>query len=69
VINAMLSPASSARFVARLRKLANEFLELHNDDKLLMIGERRPASIVLALRPWELDAFNQLRRKRKARAA
>lgn len=69
VINAMLSPASSARVVAKLRKLASEFSELHNDDKQLLIGERRPASVVLALRPWELDDFNKLRRKRKGRAA
>ena len=68
VMNAMLSAASSARVVAKLRKLANEFSEMHNDDKLLLIGERRPASVVLALRPWELDDFNKLRRKRKARA-
>ena len=69
VINAMLSPASSAQIVAKLRKLASEFSELHNDDKQLLIGERRPASVILALRPWELDDFNNLRRKRKARAA
>lgn len=68
VINAMLSPASSAQFVAKLRKLAAEFSEIHNDDKHLPIGARRPASIVLALRSWELDEFNKLRRKRKAKA-
>ena len=69
VVNAMLSAASSAQFVAKLRKLAGEFSELHNDDKHLPIGERRPASVVLALRPWEIDDFNKLRRKRKAKAA
>jgi transcriptional regulator with XRE-family HTH domain len=69
VINAMLSPASSAQIVAKLRKLASEFSELHNDDKLLLIGQRRPASVVLALRPWELDDFNKLRRKRRTRAS
>jgi hypothetical protein len=68
VVNAMLSPASSAQFAAKLRKLAGEFTELHNDDKHLPIGARRPASVVLALRPWELDDFNKLRRKRRARA-
>src|SRR5258708_3704302 len=46
VVNAMLSPASSAQFVAKLRKLANEFSEMHNDDKHLPIGARRPASVV-----------------------
>lgn len=68
VINAMLSPASSARIIAKLRKLANEFTDLHNDDKNLVIGERRPASVVLGLRSWELDEFHKLRRKRKGRA-
>ena len=69
VINAMLSPASSAQVVAKLRKLASEFSELHNDDKQLLIGDRRPASVILALRPWELDDFNKLRRKRKTKVA
>ena len=69
VINAMLSPASSAQVVAKLRKLASEFSELHNDDKQLLIGDRRPASVILALRPWELDDFNKLRRKRKSKVA
>ena len=68
VINAMLSPASSAQFIAKLRKVAGEFTEMHNDDKHLPIGARRPASVVLALRPWELDDFNKLRRKKKTRA-
>ena len=68
VINAMLSPASSAQMIAKLRKVAGEFSDLHNDDKQLLIGERRPASVVLALRPWELDAFNKLRRKRRPKA-
>ena len=69
VVNAMLSPASSAQFVAKLRKMAGEFSEMHNDDKHLPIGVRRPASVVLALRSWELDDFNKLRRKRRTRAA
>jgi hypothetical protein len=64
----MLSAASSAQFAAKLRKLAGEFSELHSDDKHLPIGERRPASVVLALRPWELDDFNKLRRKRRPKA-
>ena len=69
VMNAMLSQASSAQFVTKLRKLALEFTVMHNDDKHLALGERRPASVVLALRPWELDEFNRLRRRRDERAA
>lgn len=69
VMNAMLSPASSAQIILKMRKLALEFTEMHNDDKHLPLGERRPASVVLALRPWELDEFNNLRRKKRAKAA
>ena len=69
VMNGMLSPASGGQMIARLRRLAAEFSELHNDDINLPLGIRRPASIVLALRPWELDAFHALRRRRKAGAA
>jgi len=69
VMNGMLSPASGGQMIARLRRLAAEFSELHNDDINLPLGVRRPASIVLALRPWELDAFHALRRRRKAAAS
>jgi hypothetical protein len=67
VINGALSKASTERLIARLRRLAVEFAEMHDDDKRLPLGERRPASLLLAVRPWELDAFHQLRRKRKPR--
>ena len=71
-----MATPSAENSLASLRSLATncaleaaEFSELHNDDKHLPIGTRRPASVVLALRPWELDDFNKLRRKRRTRAA
>lgn len=67
VINGMLSRASSERLIARLKRVAAEFAEMHEDDKRLALGERRPASLLLALRPWELDAFHALRRGRRSR--
>ncbi|HZP93372.1 MAG TPA: helix-turn-helix transcriptional regulator [Burkholderiales bacterium] len=65
VVNGMLSRASSERLIARLKRVAAEFAELHEDDKRLPLGERRPASLLLAVRPWELDAFHALRRRRR----
>jgi transcriptional regulator with XRE-family HTH domain len=65
VINGLLSKTSSDRLIARLRRVAAEFAEMHNDDKQMALGERKPATLLLAMRPWELDAFHQLRRKRK----
>lgn len=65
VINGMISKSSAERMLGRMRRLAAEFADLHDEDKRLPIGERRPASLLLAMRPWELDAFHQLRRKKR----
>ena len=65
LINGMLSHASTQRMLARLKRTANEFSEMHTDDALLPLGERRPASMVLAMRPWELDEFHALRRRKR----
>lgn len=65
VINGMISKSSAERMIGRMRRLAAEFADLHDEDKRLPIGERRPASLLLAMRPWELDAFHDLRRKKR----
>jgi transcriptional regulator with XRE-family HTH domain len=66
VVNGMLSRASSEAVIGRLRRLANEFTDLHHADAHLPLGTRRPATLVLAMRPWELQAFSDLKRKRPA---
>ena len=62
LINALLSPASSAQIINRLKRVGRDFAEMHDDDKHLPLGERRPASLLLAIRPWEPEAFKKLRR-------
>lgn len=62
VINAMLSPASTAQIINRLKRVGREFSEMHDDDKHLPLGERKPVSLLLAIRPWELADFKKLRR-------
>ena len=62
LINALLSPASSAQIISRLKRIGRDFAEMHDDDKHLPLGERRPASLLLAIRPWEPEAFKKLRR-------
>lgn len=66
MVNGLLSRASTDTVVARLRRLANEFTDVHHADAHLPLGERRPATLVLAIRPWELQAFADLKRKRSA---
>ncbi|GAB3248066.1 helix-turn-helix domain-containing protein [Chitinimonas naiadis] len=60
--HAMLSPAANAKFQLRLKRLLQEFSELHQDCVDSPQGERYGTSLLLALRPWEPAAFADLRR-------
>lgn len=64
LVNGILSKASSETVIARLRRIANEFADMHHADAHLPLGERRPASLLLAIRPWELEDLRALRRRR-----
>ncbi|HEX9674159.1 MAG TPA: helix-turn-helix domain-containing protein [Burkholderiales bacterium] len=62
VVNGMLSRASSAALLTRLKRIAREFSELNNQDARLPLGERSAMSLLVAIRHWELAAFAALRR-------
>jgi len=64
LVNGMLTPAASALMLSKLRRLANEFAEMHENQKHLPVGERRSSTLLLAMRPWELEDFRELRRPR-----
>lgn len=69
VVNGMLSKASGAVLLDRLKRIAREFSDFHNDDVRLPLGERSAMSLCVALRHWELAAFAQLRRRRETARA
>jgi len=69
LVSGMLSPASTQLMLSRLKRVANEFSEMHNADAGLALSGRRPASLVVAMRPWELDDFRELRRRKPAERA
>jgi transcriptional regulator with XRE-family HTH domain len=62
VVNGMLSKASSAALVSRLKRVAREFSEMQNEDMRLPLAERSAMSLLVAIRHWELQAFAELRR-------
>ena len=64
VVNGMLSRASSAAIVTRLKRIAREFSELNNQDARLPLGVRSAMSLLVAVRHWELAAFAELRRRK-----
>jgi transcriptional regulator with XRE-family HTH domain len=63
-VNGMLSATSRATMVARLKRIAREFSDLHNDDVRLPPSQRLNMTMLVAIRHWELQAFTELRRKK-----
>jgi len=68
VTNGLLSKASTEALLAKLRRVANEFTEKHHTEANLPLTERRPLSMVLAVRPWELEEMRALRRRAPEKA-
>jgi transcriptional regulator with XRE-family HTH domain len=62
-VNGMLSRASLADLIARMRRLAADFSELHTSDRSLPLPQRQGTSVLLAVRPWEPRVFRALRRE------
>lgn len=58
----MLSRGSNATLLKKIDRLVSEFKELHDDDAGLPLEERFGSSMLVALRPWELSHFRELRR-------
>ena len=65
-VNGMLSASSRAAIVTRLKRVAREFSDLHNDDVRLPPTQRLNMTMLVAIRHWELQAFTELRRKKPA---
>lgn len=62
VVNGMLSRKSNTELQKKMQRLVHEFNHLHSDDENLPNQDRFGTSMVVAMRPWELKIFNELRR-------
>lgn len=62
LVNLMLSTRSSAALLERLKQVAAEFSQQHQDDARLPFAERHAVSLLLAARPWMPKAFQGLLR-------
>ncbi len=58
----LLSDASAQVLINKMQTLAKEFTELHRQDARLPLDKRHTIGFMLALRPWELEVFQPLRR-------
>ncbi|HEY8024639.1 MAG TPA: helix-turn-helix domain-containing protein [Burkholderiaceae bacterium] len=63
LVNVMLSKQSIAALLSRLKQLAREFSQLHQDEMKLPYDDKTPISILVAARPWMPESFKALVRK------
>ena len=68
LVSGMLSRASNAVVQNHIRRLREEFSELHNHDLELPLDERFGSSLLVAIRPWLPESFQRLQKKREARS-
>jgi transcriptional regulator with XRE-family HTH domain len=61
----MLTPAAKARLQTQLKKLREEFAELHRESMALPFVQRSGACLLIAQRDWEPRSFAALRRTKK----
>lgn len=61
-VTGMLSRDSNAHMQQKMQRMAQEFRHLHEEDKNLPLAERFGTSLVVAMRPWELAVFQDMRR-------
>ena len=63
MVNGGISAQSNQLLQQRLRKVAEEFDSLVEQDRRLDRTLREGTTLVMALRPWELGVFTELRRR------
>ncbi|RJG05227.1 XRE family transcriptional regulator [Noviherbaspirillum cavernae] len=63
LVNVMLSRQSTAALIDRLKQVAREFSQQHQEDAKLPFDERYAMSFMLTARPWMPKAFMELLRK------
>ncbi|GAB2855560.1 helix-turn-helix transcriptional regulator [Pseudoduganella ginsengisoli] len=62
LVSVMLSPRSTKALLERLKQVADEFSQQHQDDARLPYDQRHSITFLLAARPWLPEAFKALMR-------
>jgi hypothetical protein len=55
-----MSPHTNQKFQLRLQKLVEEFYSACNGDNELEMSDRNGTSLVIALRRWHFDMFDNI---------
>lgn len=63
LVNVMLSKQSSAALIERLKQVAADIAQQHQNETRVPLGQKQAMSFMLAARPWVPHAFQALLRK------
>ncbi len=66
-VSGMITRASNAELMRRIKRLAQNFDELHQEDRNAHLNERFGTSLMLAMRPWDIPQFSALRKPNRGK--
>ena len=61
-VSGMFSRAANAELIKKIKHLAYDANELKSESESLSLDEKFGCSLIMAIRPWEVKLFDQLRR-------
>jgi DNA-binding Xre family transcriptional regulator len=66
-VSGMISREGNAEIIRKIQHLAQEMHEMNVESESLPLEQRFGTSLMMAIRPWEIKAFAELRRTRDQR--
>ena len=66
-VSGMISRSANAEMIKKMQHLANEMSELNLESQSLPLDQRFGTSLMMAMRPWEIEVFEELRRNKDER--
>ena len=61
-VSGMISRTANAELIKKLQHLAQEMNDMNADSESLALNRRFGTSLMMAIRPWEISAFQEFRR-------
>ena len=66
-VSGMISREGNAEIIRKMEHLAKEMNDLNAESESLPLEQRFGTSLMLAIRPWEIEVFSELRRSQDTR--
>jgi hypothetical protein len=64
----MISRTANTEIIKKIQHLAQEMNDMNIESESLPLEQRFGTSLMMAIRPWEISVFEELRRSQDTRA-